>query len=176
MVVISRPSARAASDRHDFTRLPSISTVQAPHWPRSQPFLEPVRWRCSRRASSSVVRGSSARMLGSVDAQHDAERGKGLAGALCRRWRLGSSHDLSSRNSAAGHHGGFQNALAVSDWSWSSSNPSSIGEQYIVMRAATGELRDAKGCNQISAAAKTYLGLSMRRRGWRAPCLYGASA
>src|SRR3954447_21786663 len=43
MVVISRPSTRAASDRHDFTRLPSISTVQAPHWPRPHPFFEPVR-------------------------------------------------------------------------------------------------------------------------------------
>src|SRR5207237_669329 len=40
-------------------RRPSTRTVQAPHWPWSQPFLVPVRPRFSRRASSSVTRGSS---------------------------------------------------------------------------------------------------------------------
>src|SRR5437773_8015971 len=59
IVVISRPSTRAANERHDLTRLPSINTVHAPHWPRPQPFFEPLRCRCSRKASSSVVRGSS---------------------------------------------------------------------------------------------------------------------
>ena len=49
MVVISRPSISAASERHDFTRLPSMRTVQAPHWPRPHPFFDPVRCRCSRR-------------------------------------------------------------------------------------------------------------------------------
>src|SRR5260370_10880164 len=34
-------------------------TVQAPHWPRSQPFFVPVNSRCSRRRSRSVTRGSS---------------------------------------------------------------------------------------------------------------------
>src|SRR6202142_4150354 len=38
-------------------------TVQAPHWPRSQPFLVPVRSRCSRRRSSRVTRGSSSRIV-----------------------------------------------------------------------------------------------------------------
>jgi hypothetical protein len=33
-------------------------TVQAPHWPWSHPFFDPVRCRSSRRQSSSVVRGS----------------------------------------------------------------------------------------------------------------------
>ena len=42
-------------------RRPLTSTVQAPHWPWSQPFLVPVRWRCSRSASSSDVRGSRSR-------------------------------------------------------------------------------------------------------------------
>ena len=41
-------------------RRPPARTVQAPHWPRSQPFFVPVSFRCSRSASRSVVRGSSA--------------------------------------------------------------------------------------------------------------------
>ena len=60
MVVIARPSTWAASVRQASTRSPSTCTVQAPHWPWSQPFLVPVRPRCSRRASSSVTRGSTA--------------------------------------------------------------------------------------------------------------------
>ena len=36
-------------------RRPSTRTVQAPHCPRSQPFLVPVRCSCSRRRSSSVT-------------------------------------------------------------------------------------------------------------------------
>src|SRR3954451_12601643 len=44
-------------------RLPSISTVQAPHWPWSQPFLVPVRSRCWRKRSSSVVQGATASCL-----------------------------------------------------------------------------------------------------------------
>ena len=44
-------------------RRPSTSTVQAPHWPRSQPFLVPVRPRRSRSASSSVTRGSSLQFV-----------------------------------------------------------------------------------------------------------------
>src|SRR5580704_18603465 len=35
-------------------------TVQAPHWPRSQPFLVPVSSRRSRRRSRSITRGSSS--------------------------------------------------------------------------------------------------------------------
>ena len=44
-------------------RRPSTSTVQAPHWPWSQPFFVPVSFQCSRSASSSVVRVSSATWL-----------------------------------------------------------------------------------------------------------------
>lgn len=40
---------------------PSSSTVQAPHWPWSQPFLVPMRSSRSRRASSRVVRLSTVR-------------------------------------------------------------------------------------------------------------------
>src|SRR4051794_21120708 len=46
--------------RQELMRRPSAITVQAPHWPWSQPFLVPVRCRCSRNASSSVVRVSTA--------------------------------------------------------------------------------------------------------------------
>jgi hypothetical protein len=55
MVVTCAPSFMTASVRQELTRRPSTSTVQAPHWPWSQPFLVPVRSRCSRSASSRVV-------------------------------------------------------------------------------------------------------------------------
>ena len=58
-VVTRLPWTVAASVRHDSTRRPSTWTVQAPHWPRSQPFLEPVSPSRSRSASSSVTRGST---------------------------------------------------------------------------------------------------------------------
>ena len=57
-VVTSRPCAATARVRHARVRRPSTSTVQAPHWPWSQPFLDPVSPMWSRRASSSVVRTS----------------------------------------------------------------------------------------------------------------------
>ena len=60
MVTISSPSCITASVRHELMRRPLTSTVQAPHCPWSQPFLVPVRWRCSRSASSKVVRVSSS--------------------------------------------------------------------------------------------------------------------
>ncbi len=41
-------------------RRPSTITVHAPHWPWSQPFFVPVSCRCSRNASSSVVRVSTS--------------------------------------------------------------------------------------------------------------------
>src|SRR5262249_8062250 len=45
--------------RQELMRRPLTRTVQAPHWPWSQPFFEPVRPRWLRSASRSVVRGSS---------------------------------------------------------------------------------------------------------------------
>jgi hypothetical protein len=48
----------AAKDRQLAIRMSSTSTVQAPHCPWSQPFFDPVSPRCSRNASSSVVRVS----------------------------------------------------------------------------------------------------------------------
>src|ERR1700722_5627975 len=58
MVVTRRPPFIAANVMHERIRLPSMRTVQAPHSPRSQPFLVPVSAKCSRNASSSVIRGS----------------------------------------------------------------------------------------------------------------------
>ena len=43
MVRMSAPSWLTASARQELIRRPSTRTVQAPHWPRSQPFLVPVR-------------------------------------------------------------------------------------------------------------------------------------
>src|ERR1700731_958634 len=60
MVRTSAPSWLIAKARHELIRRPSTRTVHAPHWPRSQPFLVPVRCRRSRSRSSSVTRGSSS--------------------------------------------------------------------------------------------------------------------
>ena len=59
-------------------RLPSTSTVQAPHWPWSQPFLVPVRSRSWRSRSSSVVQGAT-----------DTVRGAPLIVSVIDRRRLG---------------------------------------------------------------------------------------
>src|SRR5271165_3624778 len=59
MVVIFFPCASMASTEQAYTVLPSISTVQAPHTPRSQTRFAPVKLKVSRRASRSVTRGSS---------------------------------------------------------------------------------------------------------------------
>src|ERR1700758_205019 len=60
MVVMSQPSWLMARVRHELMRRPSTRMVQAPHWPRSHPFLVPVRSNCSRRRSRSVTRGSAS--------------------------------------------------------------------------------------------------------------------
>ena len=62
IVVISAPSCMTASVRQELMRRPSTSTVQAPHWPWSQPFLVPVRpdARAGRRAGSSRARARAA--------------------------------------------------------------------------------------------------------------------
>ena len=61
MVVISSPACITASVRQLLMRCPLTITVQAPHCPWSQPFFVPVSVRCSRSASSNVVRGSRSR-------------------------------------------------------------------------------------------------------------------
>ena len=60
MVRISAPSCMTASVRQELTRLPSISTVQAPHSPRPQPYFGPFRVRSLRNTSSSEVAGGAA--------------------------------------------------------------------------------------------------------------------
>src|SRR5678816_905099 len=62
IVVISFPSCITARLRHESTLLPFTCTVQAPHWPESQPFFVPVRANCSRRRSRRVTRGSMLRL------------------------------------------------------------------------------------------------------------------
>ncbi|KMO18342.1 hypothetical protein SQ03_10550 [Methylobacterium platani JCM 14648] len=57
-MVISAPWCITASVRQPLRRRPLTIIVQAPHWPWSQPFFEPVRCRCSRIASSRLVRRS----------------------------------------------------------------------------------------------------------------------
>src|SRR5260370_29161761 len=59
-VVISPPSAMGANSVHDFTVRPFRITVQAPQYVVSQPTCVPVRLRCSRRNSTSNVRGSTS--------------------------------------------------------------------------------------------------------------------
>src|ERR1700730_7046634 len=58
MVVTLAPSFITANVKQELTRRPSTKTVQAPHWPWSQPFFVPVRLRRSRKASSKVVHGA----------------------------------------------------------------------------------------------------------------------
>src|SRR3984885_5426108 len=59
MVVTSSPSTETARVRQLLMRRPLTKTVQAPHWPWSQPFLVPVSFRSSRRRSRSEVREST---------------------------------------------------------------------------------------------------------------------
>src|SRR6267378_156505 len=58
-VVISLPSAIGANSVQDFTVRPFSSTVQAPQYVVSQPMWVPVRFKFSRKKSTSSVRGST---------------------------------------------------------------------------------------------------------------------
>ena len=44
-MTIFLPVAEAALTTQDFAAPPSISAVQAPHWPSPQPYFVLVRWR-----------------------------------------------------------------------------------------------------------------------------------
>ena len=59
IVVTSASATVTASVMQASTRRPATCTVQAPHSPRSQPIFVPVSPNRSRKASSSVTRGSS---------------------------------------------------------------------------------------------------------------------
>src|ERR1043165_3448636 len=60
IVFTSRPSASRPSIRHDKIERPSTSTAHVPHSPSSQPCFVPVRFRSSRKTSSSVLCGAKA--------------------------------------------------------------------------------------------------------------------
>src|SRR5207244_6535497 len=60
MVVIFLPTARVACRKQDLTETPSISTVQAPHWPIPQPYFVPVRPIESRSTHNNGVSGSAS--------------------------------------------------------------------------------------------------------------------
>src|ERR1051325_653887 len=60
MVLTSRPSASRPSIKHERIERPSTSTAQVPHSPSSQPCFVPVRFRSSRKTSSSVLCGAKA--------------------------------------------------------------------------------------------------------------------
>src|SRR5688572_25772329 len=59
MVVTLVPSAWTASVVHDFTDIPSISTVQAPHWLVSHPIFVPVRPASRRKCTRSSLGSTS---------------------------------------------------------------------------------------------------------------------
>ena len=59
IVVTSASATVTASVMQASTRRPATCTVQAPHSPRSQPIFVPVSPNRSRKASSSVTRGSN---------------------------------------------------------------------------------------------------------------------
>src|SRR5215468_11345018 len=65
MVLISWPSASAASIRQEQTRRPSTVMLQAPQSPDAQPSLEPVSPSGPRSASSMVSLGSHRYSIGS---------------------------------------------------------------------------------------------------------------
>jgi len=60
MVVTARPSACAVETRQAQACSPSISTVQAPQSPASQPILVPVSPRPSRSVSARLAKGWAA--------------------------------------------------------------------------------------------------------------------
>src|SRR5713226_7874547 len=60
MVVISFPAAELTCILHERTGEPSISTVQAPHWPSPQPYLVPVSSSFSRNTLSRVFSGETS--------------------------------------------------------------------------------------------------------------------
>src|SRR5678815_2476984 len=63
MVVIFLPSTALTGMTHERTAVPSMCTVQAPHWAMPQPNLVPVRPTCSRSTHSSGVLGSTSTLV-----------------------------------------------------------------------------------------------------------------
>ena len=52
---LAKTGQLSSDKRHEFILLPLTKTVQAPHWPLSQPFLVPVNEISSRNRSNKVV-------------------------------------------------------------------------------------------------------------------------
>ena len=83
-VWIEAPSAWAVATRQAQTCSPSISTVQAPQSPASQPIFVPVRPRPSRRVEARLAKGAAAtRDCLAIDAEAKP------TGALARRVAAG---------------------------------------------------------------------------------------
>src|SRR3984893_18520802 len=59
VVIFLAPTALTGIEQ-DLVAIPSMWTVQAPHWAMPQPYLVPVRLRVSRRTHSSGVSGSTS--------------------------------------------------------------------------------------------------------------------
>src|SRR5574339_906360 len=60
IVFTSRPSTSRPSIRHESIERPSTSTAHVPHSPSSHPCFVPVRFKSSRKTSSSVLCGAKA--------------------------------------------------------------------------------------------------------------------
>src|ERR1017187_9240216 len=60
MVVIACFAAAPTGVMHDRWGNPSISTVQAPHWPSPQPYLLPTRSSPSRNTQSKLTLSSTS--------------------------------------------------------------------------------------------------------------------
>src|SRR3990172_6599581 len=60
MVVIARPSTVSTGVTQERAAVPSMCTVQAPHWEIPQPYFVPVRPRLSLRTQRRGVEGSTS--------------------------------------------------------------------------------------------------------------------
>src|ERR1700743_2049752 len=63
IVVMARPLTALTGSTQDRTALPSIWTVQAPHWAMPQPNLVPVMPRMSRSTQSRGISGGASTAL-----------------------------------------------------------------------------------------------------------------
>ncbi len=68
MVVIFAPAAAAAGMEQERVAAPSISTVQAPHWPSPQPYFVPVRSKpVAQDGEQGLFRGCIHLILFAID-------------------------------------------------------------------------------------------------------------
>ena len=88
MAVIFLPRLATARGRHELIRFPSTNTVQASHYPWSQPFLEPVNPIRSRRRPAESRAGQWSR--GGRSVPSGRARAKAAARVAARNKRRGS--------------------------------------------------------------------------------------